>query len=351
MASIYDKSILSSSDLERLDTIIGQWKGADDEKKKDLHKSAEAIRNSYGYSGGGDGHGFQVTDSALFTSSMAGSAYTDALKSSADISQKEYEGQLEAAQKSGDDRLRDAYIKNMQDTLGIGQKLKSAGITGGATESTVAYLNNVYNTARQDIMEDTEDAKNKIKSDAIKDKAESQKEIAKAELESINARADAIRNAEKTAYQREQDALDRELKERELEHKISSDNRDFEYKKETDARDYEYKKAQDEYAKQQAKNKAASSSSSSSKSGTGSMSVSNILSLIKAGVYRDDFAEALGISKEELEKIVKSYSESEKRDMAWKLLQNGVYHESFPELLDYPEDALRNYANSYLLGY
>ena len=58
-----------------------------------------------------------------------------------------------------------------------------------------------------------------------------------------------------------------------------------------------------------------------------------------------------GYSKEELEKIVKSYSESEKRDMAWKLLQNGVYHESFAELLDYPEDALKNYANSYLLGY
>lgn len=350
MASIYDKSILSSSDLERLDTIISQWKDADEEKKKDLHKSAEAIRNSYGYSGGGDGHGFSVTDSALFTSSMAGNAYTDALKSSADISQKEYEGQLEAAQKSGDDRLREAYIKNMQDTLGIGQKLKSAGITGGATESTVAYLNNVYNTSRQDIIEDTEDAKNKIKSDALKDKAESQKEIAKAELDSVNARADAIRNAEETAYQREQDALDRELKERELEHKISSDNRDFEYKKETDNRNFEYNKAQDEYAKQQAKNKS-SSASSSSKSGAGSMSVSNILSLIKAGVYRDDFAEALGISKEELEKIVKSYSESEKRDMAWKLLQNGVYHESFPELLDYPEDALRNYANSYLLGY
>ncbi len=349
MASIYDKNILSASDLERLESIDGQWKDADDKKRKLLHDSAEAIRGSYGYSGGDDGHGFSVTDSALFTSSMAGSGYTKALEDAADIKAQEYDKQIESVQKSGDERLREAYIKNMQDTLGLGQKLKSVGVTGGATESAAAYLTNVYNNTRNDIISDTQDAVGELKSAAIKDGADAMTEIAKAELERGDKRAEFIKNAQQTAYEREQDALDREFKDRELDYKISADQRDYEYQKQKDERDFEYKKALDEYQKAEAKKKAASSSGSSSNGS--SMSVSNILSLIKAGVYRDDFADALGISKEELKSIVKSYSESEKRDMAWKLLQNGVYHESFPELLDYPEDALRNYANSYLLGY
>lgn len=354
MASIYDKTILSRSDLESLEGLTEAWQKTDDEEqKKQLHAGAEAIRNSYGYSGGDDGHGFTVTDSAVFSQAMAGGNYVGALEQAAKAEASSYGAQANAIEKSGEDRLREAYIKNMQDSLGLGQQLRAAGITGGATESTVAYMNNVYNSSRNDIIADTQEAKNELMQTAAQAQADSAAEIAKAELESAGDRAQAVKDAEQTAYDRAQDAQQLEYQKQKDEREYDYRDRELEYQKQKDERDFQYQKQSDEYDRaQEAKKASASGSSTSSSSSGGSkLTAATALSLIKAGAYSPQFAGVLGISDAEVQQMVKSYTDAEKREMAWKLLAQGIYDDSFPELLGYSEDTLINYANSYLMGY
>ena len=350
MASIYDKQILDAEDLEKLEKINLAWQTASDSKTKNqLHDAAEAIRGSYGYSGGADGSEFIIKSAEALSSASAFADYAAALEKAAQAEQDYYNDSLQRADAEGEARLREAYVKNMQDSLGIGQKLKSAGITGGAGESTLAYMNNIYNSSRNDIISDVADSKREIQRNAASAASDAELKLAQTKKESAAERADIIKEAENTAYEREKDARD-------FEYQKAVDDREFEFKKTTDQRDFDNQKAQDEKQLELDKQKAAasaskSSSSSSSKSADESLSVANVIALIKAGAYSEKFADILGISDSEVKKMSDSFSEAENRAAAWELLEKGIYDDSFPELLGYDEDTLINYANSRILGY
>lgn len=325
MASIFDKQIMTDADLERIDQIGAMWQAATDQQTKDkLHQKAEAIRQSYGYSGGADGHEFILNNQSVYNTAAATNAYTDSLKAANEQSKQQYEKSIENAENDGKARLKEAYIKNMQDSLGLDQQLKSVGLTGGVTESTRAYMTNMYNNNRNDIVDDTNELKSQIMSDAAKAEGEYKSNIAKAEYEGALKRSEALSEAEKFAYQKELD----------------------EYKKEVDQRDFEYKKLQDEKELELAKQKASSSSSSKS-----SMTASGVLSLMKAGIYDESFAGILGISDAEVQNVVNTYKNQDEKSAVWRMLQNGIYDESFPEILGYSEEILLSYVESVLNGY
>ncbi len=356
MASIYDKYILSKSDLERVNTLNDAWKSATDKKQKnDLHAQAEAIRNLYGYSGGDDGSQFILNDSGVLNTAAATRAYTDALEQAKTAQAEGFDAQAEGVERDKNDRLREAYIKNMQDSLGIGQKLKAAGVSGGASESTVAYMNNVYNNNRNDIIKDALEQKTELSADRRQALAAADADIAKAEYDATLKRADALKQAEQTAYERELSEYEKQKDARDFEYNKAIDLRDFEYQKAIDERDFEYKKQQDEYAKKVAAAKAASgsasSSSSSNKSSGSKLTVSNVLSLVKAGVYSPDFADILGITDDQVRDLAQNYASAESKAIAWELLDKGIYDSSFPELLGYSEEMLLRYLENVLNGY
>lgn len=347
MASIYDKRILSGDDLEKIESLNREWQNtADAAKKQRLHDSAEQIRALYGYSGGSDGSEYIIKNAGIAAGAGAMADYKNAMGAAAAAQDMAYADALAGIESDGEKRLREAYIKNMQDSLGIGQRLRDAGLSGGVTESTVAYMNNGYNTARNDIIEDTLDNKAQARNDAQKAKLELETTLARAALDNAQDRAQMLMQAQAAASELE-------LAERELEYKREQDERELEFKKLTDERDFNYKKAQDEAA---AKKKAASASGSAtykqaSSQNPANLTVSNVISLIKAGAYDEKFAGILGISDEEVRAMSKSYSETDKRRAAWDLLENGVYDETFPDLLGYSEDVLLEYVNSFLRGY
>lgn len=316
MASIFDKQILSDADYKRIQELGDEWMLAKDQNTRNqIHQKAEAIRQSYGYSGGADGSQFLMQNQNVLNTATSANDYTDAVKEAKQLEQEQMEQRLKDVESSAAARLKEAYIKNMQDNLLIDQNLKKSGITGGASESVRAYMANMYNSNRNEIMSDTQAQKENIQNETAKILSDYTTDIAKAGYDSALKRADALKEAEQTAYDRQLDAYDREYQK-------AKDERDFEYKKQTDA------------------------SKKSSSSGT-KLTASNVISLMKSGVYDPSFAVILGISDSE----VKSIANSSQKDAAWKLLNNGIYDDSFPEILGYSADILKNYANSVLNGF
>ncbi len=345
MASIYDKHILSKADLERIENLNEAWASATDKKLKDgIHAQAEAIRNSYGYSGGADGSQLIINNGNVMNTASATKGYTDALGSVKDAQTDSFLKEAERIERDRGDRLREAYIKNMHDSLGLAQKLKSAGVSGGASESTVAYMNNVYNNTRNDIKNDAGDKLLELGIEQSKALAKTDSDIAKAEYDGALKRADALALAEKTAY-------DRAANERNFEYNKAKDERDFEYNKTKDEREFEYKKQQDEIANKIAATKASSGGSSSSSKSEAKLTPANVISLIKTGIYNPAFADILGITDDEVRDMIDDYNSEETRSVAWKMMANGIYDDSFPEIVGYSEQILRDYVESVLNGY
>lgn len=354
MASIYDKQILTKSDLERINSLNDAWKAANDKKTKDrLHAQAEAIRNSYGYSGGGDGSEFIIKSADVLNTAAAGKNYTDALQNAHNAQSEGFTAQQDAIERDKDSRLREAYIKNMQDTLGLSQSLKAAGVSGGASESTRAYMTNVYNNNRNDIVNDATDAKLQLAEKKAEADSKLLADIAKAEYDGAKDRADAISNAEKLAYERQLDEYKKQTDLRDFEYKKAKDERDFEYNKAVDERDFEYGKTKDErdFEYNKIKDAASLAASKSSKSDSVKMTPSNVMTLIKSGIYNPDFAEVLGITDDEVREIVDNYKSDASKEIAWRLMSKGIYDDSFPEILGYSPEILKSYVEHIMGGF
>jgi len=352
MASIYDKHILTKSDLERINSLNDAWKAATDKKQKNsLHAQAEAIRNSYGYSGGDDGSQFILKSADVLNTASAAKAYTDALTDAHKAQTDGFAAQAEGIERDKDARLREAYIKNMQDTLGLAQSLKAAGVSGGASESTRAYMNNVYNDSRNDIISDALDKKGELA--VKKSTADSQllNDIAKAENDGAKSRAEALAAAEKLAYQRQLDEYQKQADLRDFEYNKQKDERDFEYTKAKDEREFEYNKQKDERDFNYAKTQSASKSQSGGQSGGSKLTPSAILSLIKVGMYSPDFAEVLGVSDDEVREMVENYKSEASKSVVWKMMDNGIFDESFPEIVGFSKEILIDYITNVTNGF
>lgn len=350
MVSIFDSQLLSKRDLELMKEIQSAYDKTDDKQlKSQLHGRAETIRHGYGYSGGDDGSRYIPYDDTVAAASGATSGYLSALQNAEEIKQRGFEQQTAEAERDGSDRLREAYIKNMQSKLGIGQALKANGVSGGVSETTVAGIDNTYNVIRDGIKKDTDDAKREIEASALASKAESDKSIAKAEYDAALDRADRLTAAEQKKYDRTQDALEWDYRlekdkyEREQdEYQKKWDEDERAYQRQQDAIDLQMRKDQYELDKKKAAQSAANASSSSYQK-----QVSNILTLMKNGYYSDEFKDILGL--EDL--TYTGDGNEDAADVAWKLLNKGVYVDTFPELLGYSEDVLRQYADNVLSGF
>lgn len=324
MASIFDEHLLTKSDIKRINELGKLWQEAKDEKSRSAyHNEAEAIRQSYGYSGGEDGHGFEALNNNVVNTSAASNAYSDALRQAQQSQLENYKIQSDAAEADGKERLRQAYIKNMQQSLGLDQAMKAEGITGGMSESTRAALNNRYSSLRDSILSDVASQKQQIALENNKSSAQNEKDIAENEYKAALTRAEQLENAKAQAFKQEMEQKQYELDKNKAQKQYELDLEKFDYQKQKDELDREYEKLRDElnrqnelkkvYASKTSKSTSSSSSSSSSKSSDN--------------------------SNEQLKKEV------------WKLLEKGVYHESFPEILGFSEDVLLAYADNILSGF
>lgn len=318
MASIYDKQILTDKDIERIKELRRLWQEtSDNQKKNEYHDAAEVIRRGYGYSGGGDGSELNPIEQSVLTEAIAAKDYTDALREAEKTRADVYAKQKEQVEADGNERLRQAYIKNMQHSLGLAQALKADGLTGGVTESTRAALGNNYLDLRDDIMKDVSDKKTDIMSDENEDKLYAEKEIAKADYESTKSRMEKMTAAEQRDYERALEEYRKKYQESKDAYDRQWQQKLFDYQKELDAYDREYQKQKDAADRQAALAKAYASKSSSSKSSSSS-------------------------SDEKTEQLKKE---------AWKLLEKGVYDDSFPALLGYSKDMLIQYMENTMAGF
>lgn len=352
MASYYDNSILSEKDLERIKQLGLLWSQTDDKaKKQQYHDAAEAIRLGYGYSGGGDGHGYTINQQDVVTSAMAAKNYTNALRDAQKQSDEQYASLEQRVQADGDERLRQAYIKNMQQSLGIDQALRAQGLTGGVTESTRAALGNSYLGLRDDIMKDVTDQKTELDSSAMKMRVAYDADVAKAELEAANQRTSQMSAAEQREYdrlldeynknyqkqqdeyKRKQDEYQREWEKLLFEYQKAKDEADRKYQQEQDAYERQYREQQDAYNRQLEQQKLAVQRAAAAKKSSSSSSSSAAQKAAEKA------------AKEEKEKL------DELKKNAWKMLENGVYSDEFPELLGYSEAELMLYMNNVMSGY
>lgn len=354
MASIFDKHLMSDSDRERVEELEKAWRDTTDtQKRRQLHNEAESIRRGYGYSGGDDGSLYEVTDLGTVTAAGAAKAYTDAVKKAENQRGRSYAEAMNAAERTAKDRLREAYIKNMRSTLGLDQKLRSSGLTGGIAESTRAAYDNDYLNERDSIYSDMQSAKTELAQKAAQSAYDSSEKAAKIGYDSAADRADRVTETEQRSYDRAADEQKRQLERDKFDYTKKSDadqldykNRQLEYQKQKDALDRSYQQQKDalelEYKRQSAAQAASRQANSANQSKIG-----NVLTLIKNGYYSPEFAEILGIDD-----LTKSASGSDSAaDYAWKMLSKGVYDDSFPELLGISADILKKYAENVLAGY
>lgn len=311
MASIFDKEILTKQDLERIDRLGKLWtETKDPDKKAEYHKMAESIRQGYGYSGGADGHGFEDVNKTVVSTATAANNLNSALMSAKQSATGDIALKKADIEADGDERLRQAYVKNMQQKLGLDQALKAEGITGGMTESTRAALGNSYLNLRDDILSDVSKQKQKLDSDNQKADLELLNKIAQNQYESALSRADMLTDAEKEEYAREM---------AQKEYALELDK--FDYQKEKDALELEYKKQRDALDRQHELQKVYASKTLKSSSGSGNKTSTD------------------------------EKKQEQLKEDAWALLKKGVYHESFPAILGFSEEVLMEYADNVLSGF
>lgn len=92
-------------------------------------------------------------------------------------------GNLNDAKESS---LRQAYIKHMQEQKALPQQMQAYGLSGGATETNLANMKNVYGTNRTNIMNEAMAQQRMIEQDRAN-------AIANAEADAANYEANAIR--------------------------------------------------------------------------------------------------------------------------------------------------------------
>lgn len=124
-------------------------------------------REDRGYWGGNDAIGRELDrqtgqssgSSSRRRGSSSGDAYSSALQAALEAQRKATEqavGQLEAnkpaLQQQRDDAARQAYIQYMQQQYQTPQQLKAAGLTGGASESSLIAQNANYGNQQADIL-------------------------------------------------------------------------------------------------------------------------------------------------------------------------------------------------------
>lgn len=98
-----------------------------------------------------------------------------------------YNTSVENLNNAKDSSLRQAYIKHMQEQKALPQQMQAYGISGGATETNLANMKNVYGTNRTNILNEAMAQQRMIEQDRAN-------AIASAEGDAANYEASAIRD-------------------------------------------------------------------------------------------------------------------------------------------------------------
>ena len=94
-----------------------------------------------------------------------------------------------------EDSLRQAYIKYMQEQKALPQQMQALGLTGGATETTLASLKNAYGSNRTGIMNNALSEQRQIEADRANAIAGAEADAAAAELDAYSAASEYEANA------------------------------------------------------------------------------------------------------------------------------------------------------------
>lgn len=103
-----------------------------------------------------------------------------------DSANKVYDTSMGNLNDAKDSSLREAYIKHMQDQKALPQQMQAYGINGGATETTLANMKNVYGTNRANIQQENLVQQRLIEQDRAN-------AIANAEADAADYEASAVR--------------------------------------------------------------------------------------------------------------------------------------------------------------
>lgn len=308
MASIFDERLLSKKDLERINALGELYNQTTDEKtKQDIHRLAESIRKSYGYSGGGDGSEYNVTDETAVAMAGASDAYTEALEAAQNAKNEATEILKQKNNEAANERLRQVYIKNMQNKLGVTDNLKSLGVTGGKADSTLAAMDNGYLAVRDDILREKDEKNSELDIKNTQDAYETLVKIGEIESDAANKRAGRLSEFEQQTYDRMMADLKLQLEQDKFDYQKIKDELDRKHQLERDALEY-----------------------------------ANELKKIYASASLKDDKEVDNTDKELLE---------ERKKAAWKLLEEGVYQDGFDELLGFSEEVLREYSENCLADF
>lgn len=100
---------------------------------------------------------------------------------------KVYDTSINNLNKARENSLREAYIQNMKDQKALPQQMQAFGMSGGATETTLAGIKNAYGSNRTNIMNKAMEQQNLIEQDRAN-------AIASAEADAANYEANAVKD-------------------------------------------------------------------------------------------------------------------------------------------------------------
>lgn len=300
--SVYDQNEMSEQDRKLLEVYKKEYASAhaagDTAGMKSANQRAEALRASYGYSGGSDGSqynpiaGYEGVGEAKKAGENLNSAYSgiaDAYKSQADAQKADIDRQKYEMQKQ-------AYITNEQQKRNLDQTMRASGVTGGLSETSRVQLQQNYATNR-----------NAAATEAMKSKREIdlalQQNLAQNELNRANAKY----SSDMANAQLWQSAANnnRTISQQEFANKLSE-------------RQLELTEKQFDLTEQQNK-------------------FSNYMTYLQSGLIDEtnakEIASTLGTSEASLLAVSRAAQNGDYQAMVLNLLNAGVYDDSFVDIL------------------
>lgn len=126
---------------EAYNAMLAAYKRQQEAYEEQLRQQREAAQNAYN-------RGMSSLNSAY--NSQIGNLKSN-LTDTQDQLLKQYNSSRSSINSDAEDSLRQAYINNMLSQKNLGQQMSAQGLTGGASESTMANMANNYGNARNAI--------------------------------------------------------------------------------------------------------------------------------------------------------------------------------------------------------
>ena len=134
-------SAASSNSADAYNALLAAYAGRQNDYDEYLRQMREAAQNAYD-------RGMNALNSA-YDNQM--SSLSDNLKETNSQLENQYNRSRNSINQDAESSLRQAYINKMLSQKNLGQQMSAQGLTGGATETTLASMLNNYNNARNNI--------------------------------------------------------------------------------------------------------------------------------------------------------------------------------------------------------